>query len=259
VYWVILGDARQPISANSEVNSFQLLADYRIFAAMEIILVVLVGAVVAFLIYLGHLASKKRREALRALASELNLSFDPSRDHAHDSNYREFDIFRRGRRRTAYTTISGRIEIGERHCWIKMGDYCYTIKTGKSSTTYRFSYLILKLPYESVPQLSIRRENMLDRIAGAVGFDDIDFESAEFSRKFYVKSSDKKFAYDVIHPRTMEFLLSSGCPVLQLENGKCCIYDGTSTKWDVSDFRKRLWWMSEFLKLWPDYLTEQLD
>ena len=37
--------------------------------------------------------------------------------------------------------------------------------------------------------------------------DDIDFESAEFSTKFYVKNVDKKYAYDLIHPRMMEFLL----------------------------------------------------
>jgi hypothetical protein len=196
---------------------------------------------------------------LRALAHELDLSFDPSRDYDHDSNYREFDIFRRGRRRAAYNTLSGRIEIGNRDCWLKMGDYRYTIRHGKSSTTHNFSYLILSLPYQYAPKLSIRRESVLDRIAGAVGFDDIDFESAEFSKRFHVKSSDKKFAYDVIHPRTMEFLLSSGCPVLQIENDRCCVHDGTRTKWDVSDFRKRLWWVGEFLKLWPDYLTEQLD
>lgn len=254
-----LCDARQPIPNGSSNSSFQPLADYRIFAAMEFVLVILVAAAVAFLIYLGHLAAKRRREELRALARELDLSFDPSRDYDHDSNYREFEIFRRGRRRAAYNTLSGRFEIGERNCWLKMGDYRYTIQHGKSSTTHNFSYLILSLPYQRVPTLSIRREGVLDRIAGVVGFDDIDFESAEFSKRFYVKSSDKKFAYDVIHPRTMEFLLSSGCPVLQIENDRCCIYDSTGTKWDVSDFRKRLWWMSEFLKLWPDYLTEQLD
>jgi hypothetical protein len=225
---------------------------------MEVVLVILVVAVVVFLIYQGHLAAKRRREALQALAHALDLSFDPSRDYSHDSNYREFEIFRRGRRRAAYNTLSGQIQIGEQHCWLKMGDYRYTIQHGKSSTTHNFSYLILNLPYRSVPKLSIRREGVLDRIAGAVGFDDIDFESAEFSKKFYVKSSDKKFAYDVIHARTMEFLLSSGCPVVQIENDRCCIYDSTRMRWDVSDFKKRLWWLSEFLKLWPDYLTEQL-
>lgn len=41
------------------------------------------------------------------------------------------------------------------------------------------------------------------------GVDDIDFESAQFSREFRVKSPDKKWAYDVLHQRTMEFLLSN--------------------------------------------------
>ena len=40
------------------------------------------------------------------------------------------------------------------------------------------------------------------------GHDDIDFESAEFSRNFYVKSSDRKWAFDILHARAMEFLLA---------------------------------------------------
>jgi hypothetical protein len=100
---------------------------------------------------------------------------------------------------------------------------------------------------------------LFDKIAGAVGFDDIDFESAEFSKRFHVKSPDKKFAYDVIHPRTMEFLLSSGGPSLEIDNDRCCIYDSTRRKWTVSDFKKRVWWIREFLELWPEYLTSQLD
>ena len=41
------------------------------------------------------------------------------------------------------------------------------------------------------------------------GADDIDFESARFSERFHVKSPDRKWAYDVIHTKTMERLLRS--------------------------------------------------
>ena len=226
---------------------------------MEVILVILGAAAVVFFIYMSHLAAKRRREELHDLARELDLSFDPSRDRDHDSEYREFGIFRRGRKRAAFNTLTGRIEFGKRDCWIKMGDFRYTIQHGKSSSTHTFSYLILNLPYQGVPKLVIRREGMFDKIASAVGFDDIDFESAEFSRKFFVTSSDKKFAYDVIHPRTMEFLLTSDGPSLEIANDRCCIHDSVRRKWTVSDFRKRLWWIREFLELWPDYVTSQLD
>ena len=111
-----------------------------------------------------------------------------------------------------------------------MGDFTYKVTTssGKSTTTttYRFSYLILHMPWSGVPDLLIRREGMFDKIAGVLGFDDIDFESAQFSRRFHVSSTDKRFAYDVIDPRMMEFLLKGDPPTVDIENTRCCISDG---------------------------------
>jgi len=225
----------------------------------EALLVILVGVVVLALIYLGHLAARKRREALLGLAHELGFRFAPERDHDHDNRYREFEIFRRGRSRSAYNILRGSVPIAGRTYHINMGDYRYTIKTGKSSTTHKFSYLILHLPFPTVPSLFVRRENMLDRVAGAVGFDDIDFESAEFSDRYYVKSSDKKFAYDVIHPRMMEFFLSTEVPIMEVKDGLCCLHDSTFRVWDISEFKQRLWWARQFFEAWPDYLTSTLD
>ncbi len=36
---------------------------------------------------------------------------------------------------------------------------------------------------------------------------DIDFESAKFSKRYFVRADDKQFAYEVITPQMMEFLL----------------------------------------------------
>jgi hypothetical protein len=51
----------------------------------------------------------------------------------------------------------------------------------------------------------------------AVGLDDIDFELAEFSRAFYVKAGDRKWAFDVFPQATMEYLL--GAPRFTVEMG----------------------------------------
>ena len=42
------------------------------------------------------------------------------------------------------------------------------------------------------------------------GYQDIKFESAEFSKTFCVRSPDKKFAYDVCNAKMMEYLLVKG-------------------------------------------------
>ena len=68
-------------------------------------------------------------------------------------------------------------------------------------------YLIVELGVV-FPQLFLRTEGLFDKIAGFVGFDDIDFESEEFSKRYFCKSEDRQFAYAVIHPQMMEWMLT---------------------------------------------------
>ena len=231
-------------------------------AGLPIILIIVAVLAIAVVVYLSYLAAKRRREALAALAAELGWRFDPSKDRSHDDEYAHFEIFRRGHSRTAYNTLFGELEIYRRTCPAKMGDFTYkiTTSTGKSTQThtYRFSYLIVHLPFAGVPDLLIRREGMFDKLAGAFGFDDIDFESAEFSKRFYVKSPDKRFAYDVIHPRMMEFLLAGDPPTVDIEAGRCCLSDGRH-RWSPEEFGATLSWVIEFFDRWPDHVTAELQ
>ena len=228
---------------------------------MYVVLIIAGIALVALLGYFAWLAEKKRREALAALADSLGWRFDPSRDRDHDDEYAHFEIFRRGHSRAAHNTLTGVLEINDLRWPAKMGDFTYKVTrhSGKSTSTrtYRFSYLILHMPYARVPDLLLRREGMFDKIAGVLGFDDIDFESAEFSRRFHVKSSDKRFAYDVVHPRMMEFLLAGDAPTVDIENGRCCLSDG-SRRWGPQQFEQTLAWVQQFLDLWPDHVTTTL-
>ena len=225
-------------------------------------LFVVIAALAGVAIYFSHLAAKKRREALSTLAGELGWQFDPDRNTHHDNEYAHFEVFRRGHSRAAYNTLEGSIEVDKRAFGAKMGDFTYKVtrhtNKGSRTTTYRFSYLIMHLPFREIPDLMIRQEGIFDKLAGAIGFDDIDFESAEFSRKFYVKSTDKKFAYDVIHPRMMEFLLDTPAQAVSIENGRCCVTDGRS-KWKPEEFRPMLNWLMEFFDHWPDHLTSRLQ
>ena len=228
---------------------------------MLIWIIVIAIVLVAVLGYFSWLAAKKRREAMAMLASELGWSFSPHKDRSHDEEYAHFEIFRRGHGRAAYNTLWGSLEIHGQSCTGKMGDFTYkvTTHTGKSSstTTYRFSYLILHLPYAHLPDLLIRPEGLFDKLAGMIGFDDIDFESAEFSRKFHVKSPEKRHAYDVIHPRMMEFLMDSRPACVDIERGRCCMSDGRR-RWEPQQFKDTLDWLDRFFDLWPEHLTQQL-
>ena len=228
---------------------------------IAILIIPLFVLFVGVAIYLGWQAQKKRREEMARLAAELGLAFDAGSDSHHDELYAQFEIFRRGHSRAAFNTLEGSVEMAGREFMVRMGDFTYkvTSSTGKSTqtTTYHFSYIIVHLPWLAVPDLLIRREGIFDRLAGAFGFDDIDFESAEFSRRFHVKSPDKRFAYDVCHPRMMEFLMQSKSPCVDIEQGCCCLSDGTR-RWTADEFKAMLGWSREFFNRWPEHLTSQL-
>lgn len=213
-------------------------------------------------LYAHYITEKRRREALAALANVLGWSFSPARDHGHDEEYAHFEIFRRGHSRFAFNTLSGTMDILGRTCKAMMGDFHYKVTSGsgknRRTRTYRFSYLIVHLPMPGVPDLLIRPEGMFDKLAGVFGFDDIDFESAEFSRRFHVKSPDRRFAYDVIHPRMMEFLLAEQPPTVDIEHGRCCLSDG-SRRWGPEEFRAQLNWLTSFFNQWPDHVAQSLE
>lgn len=220
------------------------------------------AALVVVLIIFSFTQARKRREALGALAQRIGFTYDPSADYGHDEVYRHFSVFNSGSSRTAYNTLRGTVEIDGRPYPVKMGDYRYTVTSGtgrnRRSTTYNLSYLIAHTPFDRLPELFIRRENMIDRIAGAIGFDDIDFESEAFSRMFLVKSPSKRFAYDVIDPRMMGFLMDSDAPSIELERGRCLIHRGTRT-WTPDQFVMNLNWIKAYFEHWPDHVLRTLD
>ncbi|MHA7814276.1 MAG: hypothetical protein ACX94C_12910 [Phycisphaerales bacterium] len=239
-----------------------------------IILIVVAGAgLVALVIYAAIQAEKARQQRIaemRAYAQEAGLSFREEKDTSHDEEYAHFELFRRGFDRAAYNTIFGKMEYNDAVVDVNMGDFTYktreryttTDSKGRTRTRTRivkhhFSYFIMELPYITMPDLLIRREGLFDRIASAFGKNDIDFESAEFSRKYFVKCDSRKFAYDIIHPRMMEFLLETKPGLIDIENARICLADGYSV-WKSPRFGHSLHWTRRFLDHWPDFVVKDL-
>ena len=231
-------------------------------ASWIILIIGLVLVLVSVGAYYAYLREKKRRLALQALAYELGWTFDPFKDRTHDVFYAHFEIFRRGHSRAAFNTLTGSVEINGRWYDAKMGDFSYKITTSNGKTTsthtYHFSYLIVHLPFVGVPDLLIRREHLLDKFAGFVGFSDLNFESAQFSKRFHVQCADRKFAYDLIDPRMMEFFLESDPSTIDIEHGRMCLSNGR-TRWDVEHFKTQLEWMQQFFQRWPRHVKVDLD
>ncbi len=229
---------------------------------LNFLIIIAVVAVVAVLAYYSWKAERQRTSDLAALARRLGFRFSPRRDESHENRYHHFEVFRQGHSRCAFNTLSGSLAVGQRAMPILLGDYEYKVTTsnGKTTqtTTYHFSFAIAHLPYVGVPDVLIRPEGFFDKIKSAIGFDDIDFESAEFSKCFFVKSADKRFAYDLIDPRMMEFLLATRPPGLDMERGRILLTDG-SRRWEPAQFERNIQWLQEYLERWPRHLIDQLE
>jgi hypothetical protein len=90
-------------------------------------------------------------------------------------------------------------------------EYSYKERRGSGkdqrTVTYTFEVVATTTPAPR-PTLQVTAEHLGTRLLNAIGMDDLQLESEEFNRTFRISADDAKFAYDVLHPRTMEWMLS---------------------------------------------------
>lgn len=155
---------------------------------------------------------QKRSADLRALATRLEFDdFNPEHDEAFAEGWGFLSRLNQGKNRYAFNVMRGTYQDQA----VFIFDYHYQTGSGKNRTEH-YSTVFLLVCKLVFPHLTIAPETLGEKIASAVGIgDDIKLESAEFSRMYYVRSPDKKFAYDVCHPQMMEYLLQH--PGLQIE------------------------------------------
>jgi hypothetical protein len=198
------------------------------------------------------MAARKRREALFELATRLGLDFSPGNDYGLAEQFSFLDKLAQGSNRYAFNVMSGNY----RQNPVRVFDYHYethsTDSKGHQQTHHHyFSFFILLLPV-SFPELKITHEGLLSKIAQALGYEDIDFESAEFSRTFCVRSKDRKFAYDVCNPQMMEYLLANRDLSIEIEGPALAV--AFATRLSAAEIEANLQRLLETRLRMPDYL-----
>jgi Protein of unknown function (DUF3137) len=187
----------------------------------------LFGIGVAAVLVGAFLLDKKRRERIMAFCVARGWSYvdeDPTLPAQWQG-----DPFGTGDRRRARNVIRGNANSRDFVAF----DYSYEThstdsKGNRSTTTHRFAVYAVSIP-AYLPTLQVCREGVFAKMAGAVGLtSDIDLESEDFNRAFKVRAADRKFAMDVLSPRTMEYLLQApaaawriqGNSMLRWESGR---------------------------------------
>ena len=151
--------------------------------------------------------NRKRREEIHQLAAQLGMTY--SRYDSTGIVRLPFDLFRMGAGQGVENVLSG--VRGDTPSYLF--DYWYYTETrdskGQVSRSYNhFSCAMVEMSGR-FPNLSIAPEGLLTRLADGLGMRDITFESEEFNRRFEIKSDNRKFAFDLIDARMMEWLLAN--------------------------------------------------
>ncbi|GAB4162125.1 MAG: hypothetical protein Kow00107_09540 [Planctomycetota bacterium] len=160
-------------------------------------IILAIGAVIA--VY-SHFA---RKRAMKTFAAQMGMTYSPYDGFGIQSRVSIFPRFQRGHSHRSYDQVYGRYK-GHDCC---IFHYSYKTGSGKSQSTHTFSGLFYVADISLPGLLSVRPEGMFDKMMEVVGFDDIDFEYNEFNKKYYVKSNNKRMAYDFFGRSMMDYFL----------------------------------------------------
>lgn len=223
-------------------------------AAMILVAVAFLALAVVFIVW-GYLAAEKRREALTNFAHANGWSFtDQNDNYAHIWKGEPFRLF------------GGEAKEIFEGTWAPTGhhfaafNYSYTETSTDSqghttSNTYHFEVRVLSLP-RSLPSLAISEEGFFAKVGKLFGGQDIEFESDDFNRAFRVTSDDARFAYGVIHPQLMEWLLGPGRTLVPWRIDRGYLITFETGPLDINRFPHRLGLMATLASQIPQHVWD---
>jgi hypothetical protein len=178
--------------------------------AAPFLLFVLGGLAIAGLGIYRYWQNQKRVEELGLFCLSKGWQFSPI-DDSLSARWMGEPFFE-GKDRHARAVVRGSLQRPGGSGEFVAFDYTYVTETSgtngsKHRTTHHFAICAVTLP-TWLPALRVTPETVLTRIGNSVAGDDIEMESEDFNRRFRVQSPDRKFACDVLNPRTMHMMLA---------------------------------------------------
>jgi len=169
------------------------------------LLIIAAIVIVGLVLYFQYQAHKKKVAAFTALATERGWRYT-ERDRGLANRFTGTP-FGEGHGRDARHVLRGSFRDRE----VLAFEYSYKETTGsgndRRTETYHHTVVSIGLPAPK-PTLQVNREGLGRKLLGFVGVRDLQLESEEFNKTFHIRAEDDKFAYDVLHPRMMEWMLA---------------------------------------------------
>jgi hypothetical protein len=200
--------------------------------------------------------NQRRASEMAALAAEFGLSFDPQ-DAALWQRFTAFAGLTEGIDRRHFNTLSGILQAGDVRLDILAGDYEFKRGLGdnprNTAVQTRWTYILARPDFRFDARLTLQRESLVTLARNAAGLRDIEFESAEFNRTYSVDCDDRRFAFDLIDARMMQWLIDNPAPRLITSGGQLLI--AVEEQLSPNELRDLLRWLVGFMERWPRHMV----
>jgi hypothetical protein len=225
---------------------------------VEPVFFVLFAAVAIGIAIYSYQQDQKRRAALQQFALSKGWRYE-GEDPAL-TVFAQGSPFGEGDNQRAQNVLHGSVSGADMVAF----DYTYEThstdtKGNRTTTTHRYAICALALP-ASLPEFELVPEGFLGRVGTMLGMQDIELESDEFNQRFNVSARDRKFACDVLTPRTMQALLTAPPTNWRIEGP--LILSWASGRLQPVDLLARLSTLSTVVAgvpsfVWRDYSTNE--
>ena len=174
----------------------------------EIIFILVSVGVVVTLVLLWGITREKRRDAAMALAGEeMGLLYERDGRALAGEPFTRFSLFQEGRRRRFKNHLHGHvggasenlnsqegrddadsIAVPSPEIEVFLFDYRYVTGSHRHHQTHQATIAAFHVVGETLPELSLQPENLLHKIGGMLGYQDIDFdENPGFSGRYLLR------------------------------------------------------------------------
>jgi len=232
----------------------------RLLAVMLGVIVLMFSFIFLAIKTAAHEARQKARsDTLRRKARDFSLDFAPQRDAVLARKYQFLDHFGKasgGSKHSCVNVFTGTFDTHP----VTLFDYYFVTDENSvwwwspSWETHCYHSFFIVNMNSNFPELTIAEEGFFSKIAQAVGYHDIDFESHEFSRRYVVRSESKKFAYDFCNAQMIDYLLDR--PIMAIEVEKHALALAFDYPHEARRIDSRLRHVVNMRSLMPDYLFD---
>jgi hypothetical protein len=227
------------------------------------------AVIVGIVSYFAGLRQAKRLEELRGLSAAHGFEFFPDGLSEKPKGFFEslmgrpgdplvgalqaFHPFDFGINKHAYNLL---VKTIDDRCVYAMDYVAETVENdGKTARKRKHHFCVVAIKHGFIwPHIRLSPEGFEHRVARMFGMKELTLESEEFNKKYFVVVEDDRTAYDILHPKSIDFLLRVPAREWQMANMHLVVT--AQGEMSAQEIRRVIQDMNDFIDHLPDYVRQ---